>query len=179
MDSFGDDMRFETEEAPPHSHLQTSLGPSSFYTSRIGSQHSITRPQGFPTPDTRLNDSVDFAWTDPLAIFLSETSLLYPTIHANASIMPPDYMPAHNFLSFPQNNVSSQSQNVFPVLEQPFNQQQPAQILTRKRAPKAPTMSAKTWEPHKDRIRQLYVTERKSIEELREMMNKELGITAT
>ncbi|KAH6665249.1 hypothetical protein B0J14DRAFT_237414 [Halenospora varia] len=55
----------------------------------------------------------------------------------------------------------------------------PAQFLTQKRAAKAPTMSAKHWKPHQNRIRQLYVSKGKSIEELREIMNKELGITAT
>lgn len=37
MDSYSDDMRFEMEEAPPRSHPQTSLEPSSFYATRIDS----------------------------------------------------------------------------------------------------------------------------------------------
>jgi hypothetical protein len=100
-------------------------------------------------------------------------------MYDNGDMLPPDHLPTHNFSSFRQNDVFSQSQNALPVLDQPFNQQQPAQILTRKRAPKAPTMSAKDWKPHKNRVRQLYVSQGKSIEELREIMNRELGITAT
>jgi hypothetical protein len=172
-------MRFEMEEVPPHSHPQTSLEPSSLYTTRINSQRPVTLPQGIPALDERINDSMNSAWAEPHAIFPPETSLRCPTIYVNGSIMPPAHTSAHNFSSFRQNNVFSQSQNVSPVLDQPFNRQQPAQFLTRKRAPKAPTMSAKNWKPHKNRIRQLYVSEGRSIKELREIMNKELGITAT
>ncbi|KAH6671098.1 hypothetical protein B0J14DRAFT_595317 [Halenospora varia] len=179
MDSFGHDMHFEMKEVPLRSHPQTSLEPSSLYTTRIHSRHSVTLPQGIPTIDERLNDSMNFAWAEPHAIFPLETSLQCPTTYVNGSIMPPDQASVHNFSSFRQNNVSSQSQNALPVLDQSFNRQRPAQCLTRKRTVKAPTMSAENWKPHKNRIRQLYVSEGKSIEELREIMNKDLGITAT
>jgi len=172
-------MRFEVEEIPPHFHSQTSVKPSSLYTTRIDSQPSVHLPQGFPALDERLKDSMNVAWAEPHAISPPEMSLRCPTIYVNSSFMPPDHTSVHNFTSFQQNNVSSQSQNALPVLDQPFHRQQPAQILTRKRAPKAATMSAKKWKPHKNRIRQLYVSDSKSIEELGEIMNKELGITAT
>ncbi|KAH8654630.1 hypothetical protein BGZ60DRAFT_343054, partial [Tricladium varicosporioides] len=51
-------------------------------------------------------------------------------------------------------------------------QQQKSQLSTRKRALKAATISATNWKPHEGRIRQLYVTEKKTIEELRDIMNK-------
>jgi hypothetical protein len=51
--------------------------------------------------------------------------------------------------------------------------------LTRKRAPKAQTMSAKSWRPCEGRLKQLYVHDGKSIRELRETVNKEFGFTAT
>lgn len=172
MDSFGSDTRFKMVKVPSHSHPQTSLESSSLYTTRINSQRSITPLQEFPAFDERSNGSMNPAWVEAHAIFR-------PTSYANDSIMPPDHTSAHNFSSFWQNNASSQSQNALPDLDQPSNRQRPAQFLTGKRAPKAPTMSAKDWNPHKDRIRQLYVSKGKSIEELREIMNREFGITAT
>jgi hypothetical protein len=39
-------------------------------------------------------------------------------------------------------------------------------------------MSAKRWKPYESRIQQLYVQEGKSLEELREIVNKEFGLTA-
>jgi hypothetical protein len=35
------------------------------------------------------------------------------------------------------------------------------------------------WAPHKNRMKQLYVSEAKSLEELREVMNRELGMNLT
>jgi hypothetical protein len=147
MDSFDHDMHFEMTEVP-YSHPQISLEPSSLYTNRINSERSVTSLEGIPAPDDRFNDSINFSWAEPHAIFPPETSPWCPTIYDNGSVMPIDHAaPAYNFSSLRQNNVSSESQNALPVLDQPFNQQQPAQILTRKRAPKAPTMSAKDWRP--------------------------------
>jgi len=179
MNGFGDDMRFEVEEVPPHSQRQTSLEPSWLYASRIDSQRSVALSQSFPALDETPNDSMDYVWTEPQAIFPPETSLQCPAICASGSTMPPDHTSADTFSSFQQQNVSSPNQNGLTVLNQPFDQQQPAESLTRKRAPKAPTLSAKIWKPHMDRMKQLYVSEGKTIHELREIMNKELGITAT
>jgi hypothetical protein len=179
MDSSGDDMRIEMEEASLPSRPQTSLEPSSLYATRIDSQGPVTLPQSFSALNERLEASTNFAWAQPQAIFTLETSLWFPTISVDGNIISPANTGAHNFSLFRQNNVSSQSQNALPVLDQPFDQQQPSQFVFQKRAPKAPTMSAKNWKPHKNRIRQLYVSEGKSIKKLHEIMNKELGITAT
>lgn len=48
----------------------------------------------------------------------------------------------------------------------------------RKRAPKAPTMSAKRWRPAEDRIKELYVHEDKSIKQLRDIVNGEFDFEA-
>jgi hypothetical protein len=151
------------EEVPPHFHPQTSLQPSSLYTTRISSQFSATLPQEFPTLDERLNYSMNLACAEPHPMFPPGTSQQGPTISINNCIMPPDHASAHNFSSFRQNNVPSQSQVTLLVLGEPFDQQRPAQFLTRKRAPKAPTMFAKNWKPHKNRIRQLYVSDGKPL----------------
>jgi hypothetical protein len=49
----------------------------------------------------------------------------------------------------------------------------------RKRAPKAPTMSAKKWKPAEDRIRQLFLEGGSTYKELTDIVNKEFGFTAT
>jgi len=175
MDSFSTDMRSEMEEFPPYSYPQTSLEPSSLYTTRIDFKRPVIQLQGIPALDERLNGSMNFAWAEPHTIFPPETSLQCPAI-VNSSSIPPDHMTAHNFSPC---DVSSQNQNALPTLDQPSNRRPSAQFVTRKRAQKAPTMPAENWEPHKDRIKKLYVSEGKSIEELRGIMNKELEISAT
>lgn len=179
MDDFGDDARFEMEEFLPHPLPQASLEPSWLYTTHIDSRSAFPLPQGFPALDEILNSTMDFAREEPHAMFPPKTSGLGSTMYANNSIIPIDHISAHDFLSFRQNDAPSHNQNLLPVLDQPFNRQQPSQLVIRRRAPKAPIMSAKKWKPHENRIRQLYVKEGKSIEELREIMNKELGIAAT
>jgi len=179
MNSFGHDMRFEMDEVPPHSQRQASLVPSWLYATRIDSQPSVALSQGFPALDETLDDSMNSSWADSQAIFPLEVLLQYPAICVSGSIIPPDHISADTFSSFQQHKNSSQNQSGLTALNQPLNQQQPAESLTRKRAPKAPTLSAKIWEPHKDRMKQLYVSEGKTIHELHEIMNKELGIIAT
>jgi hypothetical protein len=49
----------------------------------------------------------------------------------------------------------------------------------RKRAPKAPTMSAKKWKPAEDRIRQLFLEGGSTYKELTDTVNREFGFTAT
>jgi hypothetical protein len=101
--------------------------------------------------------------------------ILLPTDSVN--IAPPSHTTLDNFLLQP--NDSSQSQIAPPILDQTVNQQQPAQLSTNKRAQKSSTTSAKRWEPHKSRIRQLCVSEAKSLEELRGIMNRKLDIDLT
>ena len=71
-----------------------------------------------------------------------------------------------------------QSQQSLPVDNPPSSSRGISQSSARKRAPKAPTISANTWKPCESRIQQLYVQEGKSLEELRETVNREFGITA-
>ncbi len=49
----------------------------------------------------------------------------------------------------------------------------------RKRAPKAPTMSAKKWAPAEERIRQLFLEEGSTYKDLTDTVNEEFGFTAT
>jgi len=173
------------------------------------SQHSVDPSQALPAFDGALGDTVAFAWPEPSSATFSSLTPLYHSTSGNISplehttahnfssfqqnfvcfqdqillptdsvnIGPPNHMTPDNF--FLEQNNSSRSQIAPPILNQPVNQQQPAQVSTNKRAQKASTMSAKRWAPHKNRIRQLYVSEAKSLEELREVMNRELGINLT
>lgn len=49
----------------------------------------------------------------------------------------------------------------------------------RKRKPKAPTMSAKTWKPAENRIRQLFVDQQLPYKEMMQVVNNEFGFYAT
>ncbi|KAL9618251.1 MAG: hypothetical protein Q9160_007021 [Pyrenula sp. 1 TL-2023] len=57
-------------------------------------------------------------------------------------------------------------------------QPQPGPSFTRKRAKKAPTMSAKKWRPAESMIRQLYLHDEKSIKELRDIVNEKFELVA-
>ncbi|KAH7417966.1 hypothetical protein BKA64DRAFT_184602 [Cadophora sp. MPI-SDFR-AT-0126] len=175
MDIFNTDMRFEMEDIPPYSYPQTSLEPSSPDTTHNDYNRPVIQLQDIPALDERINGSMEFIWAEPHAILPPETSLQCPAI-VNGVGIPPDQATAHNFSSC---DDFSRNHNAVPTLDQPSNQRPTTPFVTRKRAPKAPTMHAKDWEPHKDRIKRLYVSEHKSIEELREIMNTELGISAT
>jgi hypothetical protein len=209
MDLGGDYMRFETEDTPSHSHPEHLLEPSSLPITYINSQHPVGPPQGFPVFDGTPGDSVTFTYPEPSSATFFSLTLLHcstsgniaPPDHTAAynfssfrqnharfqdqmvlpsdrvNIGPPNPTTPDNF--FLQQNVSSQSQIAPSILDQPVNQQQPAQVSTNKRARKASTMSIMKWAPHKNRMKQLYVSEAKSLEELREVMNRELGMNLT
>ena len=48
----------------------------------------------------------------------------------------------------------------------------------RTRNKKASTMSAKKWKPAENRIKELWVDEEKTVDELRDLVNSEFGFTA-
>jgi hypothetical protein len=208
MDLGDDDTRFEREDIPSHSHSEHSLEPFSLPITYTNSQHSVDPSQALPAFDGTLVDTVAFALPEPSSATFSSLTPLHHSISGNIStpdhtdahnfsslqqnyvcfqgqivlptdsvnIGPPNHTNPDNFLL---QYDSSPSQIAQPILNQTVNQQEPAQVLTNKRAQKASTMSAKRWAPHKNRIRQLYVSEAKSLEELREIMNTELGISLT
>ena len=73
---------------------------------------------------------------------------------------------------------SFQAQNNLHMVNPPQYELQTVRSSTGKRGPKAPTMTAKKWEPSETRIRELWVHQEKSIRELREMVNEEFGFAA-
>ena len=75
-------------------------------------------------------------------------------------------------------NIPDDAQEILPSYDTPDIQQSASARAAQKRAPKAPTISFQSWKPYERRIRQLYVHERKSIEELQEIINAESGFTA-
>lgn len=63
-----------------------------------------------------------------------------------------------------------------PPNQQPLS---PTPTLNRKRAPKAPTMTAESWKPLEPRIRQLFADQGVSYKKLRAVVNEEFGLSAT
>lgn len=164
------------EEASSPSHPPTQFQPCSL---DVNSQVPPLSTQGFRELDEIVENTMTFEWVDIDPLIPLETSGPLAIMYPSDSAMSLDRAAAHEFSSFHQGHVSYQTQNEMLFLDAPLNGPQPAESLSRKRAPKARTMSAKDWKPHQNRIRQLYVAEGKSINELRDIMNKELGITAT
>ena len=137
-----------------------------------------------PEAHTCLDKSLEL----PSSLTCPETQTLFPPEASVSSVsLPPTNIgaisPSHTYLYnaswIGQNNISAQNMEPPPVFDQPGNPPQPPRASTKRRAPKAPIMSVEKWRPHQNRIRQLYIAEGKPIEELREIMNKELGIKAT
>lgn len=89
----------------------------------------------------------------------------------------PDYGLLYDEVSF-YPNIPDGSQEILPSYDTPDIQQSASAQAAQKRAPKVPTISFQSWKPYEKRIRELYVHERKSIEELQEIINAESGFTA-
>jgi hypothetical protein len=158
---------FEMEETLAHSHPQVSCGPASLYSTGGQSRD----PQGFTMHARRTFD-------DTMGVTgASQEKQLEPSVlHLYDSLTPSDARLARDSVSFRQN--FSRTQDDLPVNNVPESQQQQSQSLSRKRTPKVPTISAKKWIPCESRMKEVYVHDRKSIEELREIINKEFGLTA-
>ncbi len=155
------------EETPAHSHPQVSFGPASLYST--GGQPRD--PQGF-TMHARGTLDDTMAVTGASQRKQLESSIL----HLDDSLTPSEARLARDSVSI--RHKFSMTKDDLPVKNVPESQQQQSQSLPRKRTPKVPTISAKKWVPCESRMKELYVHDRKSIEELREIINKEFGLTA-
>lgn len=91
------------------------------------------------------------------------------------SIAPQTCSPAMNTVCSEQGPSSF----MVPTDNQPQHPSGVVHLAARKRAPKAPTMSVKKWEPAKGRIRQLFVDEERTYKNVMDTVNKEFGFTAT
>jgi hypothetical protein len=171
MASFDECIDLEMAEAPTLSHPHLFFGSPSLHTTGNQSQWQLPPPRGVPIQTVSLDDTMSFAQLyqqipfEPLAL------------HIDDSLVPPLTRFAQNSMSFAQNELF-QAQVNLPADNVPC-QLQPSQFLIRKRAPKAPTISAKNWKPCENRIKELYVHDNKYMEEVREIINKEFGLTAT
>jgi hypothetical protein len=111
-------------------------------------------------------------------MFSPQESFETPVLYADGPTVPAESMPAKKLLPAWTTDGPFQGQQNLPVDNPPSSSQKVSQSSARKRAPKAPTMSANSWKPCESRIQQLYVQEGKSLDKLREIVNTEFGITA-
>jgi hypothetical protein len=161
-------LDFEMEETPAPSHPQLSCGPASLYSTGGQSRDR----QGFTMHARRTFD-------DTLAVTgASQQKQLEPSVlHPYDSLAPSEARLARDSMPYRQNTFS-RTQDDRSLNNVPEGQQPQSQSLPRKRTPKVPTISAKKWIPCESRMKEVYVHDRKSIEELREIINKEFGLTA-
>jgi hypothetical protein len=99
-------------------------------------------------------------------------------LYGDGSAVPAEFMFAQEWHPDWTTGGPFQGQQNLPADNPPSSSRKVSRSSARKRAPKAPTMSANTWKPCESRIQQLYVQEGKSLEELCETVNREFGITA-
>ena len=86
--------------------------------------------------------------------------------------------PTHTSPPVGDERTNLHAPNTLSPYNSPQTLHQQPQMTTKKRAPKAPTMTAKRWKPCEARIKELYVRQGKSLKELREIINKEFGLAA-
>lgn len=125
------------------------------------------------------NNPMIFAMEAPHTQFPSPMSFGPPAIHTNDSLHSLDLMSCQTGTSSNLYNVQFESQNNLSMANASQFPLQTIRSSTRKRAPKAPTISAEKWRPCENRMKQLYVSGDQSIKELREIIFKEFGLMAT
>jgi hypothetical protein len=169
---------FEIEDVPASSYSQTSFETSSLPTLHNQFQHLPTPLQAPHIPTVCSDKPTAFATRMPPTGFPSLVSFEPPVLQANGSTHLLGLISCHDGTSFDQNDLHFQAQSN-PLMASPSHRLlQSSQSSTRKRAPKAPTMSAEKWKPSESRIKQLYVYKDKSVKELREIVNEEFGLKA-
>jgi len=158
-----DFMEDEIEERPSQVSLETCL---------LDTLSKQFQNSEMPSPyEFFLNLS-----TEPFNNAISTIASPYlPTLDISGRQIVTSFLPTSQAIPSPQQHNT----RIVDISNPTGNHQQDAHKLARKRAPKASTMSAKKWEPCENRLRQLYVNERKSIEEVREIVNKEFRLSAT
>jgi hypothetical protein len=163
---------------PPHL-AQTSSEWSAAHTTSTLPQKISSKPFNCGGNFGTLGKVLEPIWTEPQTDLSTKAPIQCSAIHHSNIKIWEELNFTRDGSALLKIQDSTQSQEVMLVSEQAIAGQQAAQTSSRKRRPKAPTISAKTWTPHKDRFRQLYVNEGKSLEDLREIVNRELGITTT
>jgi hypothetical protein len=182
MEIFGDIAALEVETTTPSDPVtppQICVQLPVDYMDSSNLQRASSNPFEFDENFGTLDEMMEFVSTEPLPNFSIEPPVPWSGMHHSNGKLGEDLMYIPKGLWLPEGGDTIRSQMVMPAFEQAITRKKTPQNPTRKRRPKAQTISAKTWAPHKDRFRQLYIDEGKSIGDLREIMNRELGITAT
>jgi Clr5 domain len=99
-------------------------------------------------------------------------------MYGHGSNVPSEFMFAQEWHPDWATGGPFREQRSLPVDNPPSSSRKVSQPSAQKRARKVPTISADSWKPYESRIQQLYVQEGKSLEELREIVNKEFRLTA-
>jgi hypothetical protein len=171
MTGFEQNSDFEMEEALASSHTPRFWETFSLHNIHNQPHNSITSP---PAPHISMigfDDPMFFAMEGIYAESPSQTSSAPLGLHAYGSMASPALNSFQNVVRFQaQNDLSTNNSSDGPL--------QTVQPIPQKRAPKAPTMSARKWKPSEARIRQLYVRDNKPINEVREIINNEFGFMA-
>jgi hypothetical protein len=177
--NFCDSRDCEMKRAHVHFHPRKSFEPSPRYTTDNSSQCPSILHGGRPIHQGSSDDTVIFAMEGQHPLLPPQGSFEPHASHVSGSLIPCGFTPPQDWPLSQPGYIHFQAKNNLLVNDLAQSQQQSSQSLTRKRAPKAQTMSAKSWRPCEGRLKQLYVHDGKSIRELRETVNKEFGFTAT
>jgi len=171
MTGFEQNSDFEMEEALASSHSPRFWETLSLHNIHNRPQNSLTSPPAPYISMIGFDDPLSFAMGGVYAESPSQTFNAPRSLHAYGGMASPSLNSFQNVVHFQaQNDLSTNSPSDSPL--------QTVQPITQKRAPKAPTMSAKKWEPSEVRIRQLYVCDNRPINEVREIVNNEFGFMA-
>jgi len=178
MDAFREDLGFDAEDWFADPYLLQSFDVPAVFNATY-QQRLVGAGGNFPPLMTNLDETMDFVEAEQPTVSTSQIPVQIPLSQNHGDRFPVEFHHDATLQSFQRPDTVPQPQFIPSTCGLPPSQDNPIQRTLRKRAPKAVTLSAKEWEPYESRIRQLYVHDRLSVEELRKTINKEFGLGAT
>ena len=178
MENFGEDFFGAEELADPYP--PTSFGTPILFNAGFDLQEGLDYLAHYsPLSTTNYNTTTDFLSTEWSNATTSQNMFQHHIPQSSGDAFPTVILDSAILPSFQRPESTPQSQYNLPVQNIPSNYDQQNQTTLRKRARKAKTIPAKRWEPYEPRIRQLFVHDGLSVEDLRKTINKEFGLNAS
>lgn len=123
----------------------------------------------------RIEESLPFTFDNPNTLMLSSPMQQLDSLVIQSQMS----WPINNTFHFDYNTSSFAINHQIPRGDQPQDPSRLTHPPVNKRAPKTATMSAKRWAPAENRIRQLFLDEKKGYKDLAKIVNEEFGFIAT
>ena len=179
MNTFSEEFGFDTEELLTNSYPPA---PSSVPGFLNATYHDLQIPANpveyYPSSMINFSQAMEFTMSEPSMMHTSQTPFQLPLSQSSGGGPPIGFHNAAALEPFQQPETILQSQHSLSDQNFPSSQYNTNQTTADNRTPKNTTVPAKKWKPAESRIRQLYVHEGLSIDDLRKVINEEFGFNA-